>query len=44
MIEMYHGKGIIKVLPQKVDEMKEKGWTLDKPSKPKPKKEVNKDG
>ena len=44
MIEMYHGKGIIKVLPQKVEEMKEKGWALEKPSKPKPKKEVNKDG
>jgi len=35
-----NGKGIIKVLPQKVDEMKSKGWTLDKPSKSKPKKEV----
>ena len=40
MIEMYHGKGTIKVLPQKVEEMKEKGWTLEKPSKPKLKKEV----
>jgi len=40
MIEMYHGKGSIEVLPQKVEEMKSKGWTLDKPSKPKPKKEV----
>ena len=42
MIEMYskNGKGIIKVLPQKVDEMKAKGWALDKPSKTKPKKEV----
>ena len=40
MIKMYHGKGSIKVIPSKVDEMLEKGWTLDKPSKPKPKKEV----
>jgi len=35
-----NGKGTIKVLPQKVNEMKEKGWTLDKPSKSKLKKEV----
>lgn len=42
MIEMYspNGKGVISVLPQKKEEMIQKGWTLDKPSKPKPKKEA----
>lgn len=39
-VKMYLGKSSIEVLPQKVDEMISKGWALDKPSKPKPKKEV----
>ena len=44
MIKMNSPKGgePIYCLPQKVDEMLEKGWTIDKPSKPNPKKdEVN---
>ncbi len=45
MIEMYSKDGgSIKCLPQKVEEMQEKGWSTERPSKPKPKKEVNKDG
>ncbi len=35
---MYFENDSIEVLPQKVDEMKEKGWALDKP-KAKPTKE-----
>lgn len=31
------GKGAIDVLPCKVEEMLEKGWTIDQPSKTKPK-------
>lgn len=37
-IKMYFGGNEIRVIPSKVDEMKEKGWALDKP-KAKPIKE-----
>ena len=40
MIKMYLKGGEIKVIPAKVDEMLEKGWTLE-PSKTKPKKEAD---